>query len=385
MEKIASARLLLPIIMTALGGIVLLAAVGALWIIQNGSDITEQYQLRDGNLIAEGLANAVAPELVRGDYGALEERLLQTASDPNVRSALVIDMQGQVLGYVNGRSDDGFAHPVFDQQKILPPQFEHMLAERHADFMSIWHIVKVGGDVGWVRVDIASSYYAQNMDKLKRQAWGLALAVTLAGFLLLGAAIFRSHALLRQRDLEVEHHQHLLENKANYDALTQLPNRSLLFDRLAQAIAHNARNKRLLAVCFVDLDNFKPVNDTFGHDTGDRVLIEVARRLQVSVRGGDTVARLGGDEFVVLLGEMENEHEVELAVDRLLFSLSEPLITGGNKIKIQASIGYALYPEDSKDSESLLNISDQAMYQAKSSGGNCIRRYLTRPGVLALS
>lgn len=377
MEKIAPTRLLLPIILTALGGIVLLAAVGALWIIQNNSDITEQYQLRDGNLIAEGLANAVAPELVRRDYGALEERLLQTAFDPNVRSAFVIDMQGQVLGYVNGRSSDAAAHPVFDRQKILPPQSGHILAEMHPDFLSVWHVVKVGVDVGWVRVDIASSYYAQNMDKIKRQVWGLALAVTVAGFLLLGAAIFRSHTLLRQHDTAVESHQHQLENKAYYDALTQLPNRSLLLDRLTQAIARNARNKHLLAACFVDLDNFKPINDTFGHDTGDRVLIEVARRLQASVRGDDTVARLGGDEFVVLLGEMENSQEAELAVHRLLLSLSEPLITGGKLIRIQASIGYALYPDDSEDSEGLLNMSDQAMYQAKSSEGNCIRRYLT--------
>jgi diguanylate cyclase (GGDEF)-like protein len=371
---------LLPIILTALGGIVLLAAVGALWIIQNNSDMTEQYQLRDGNLIAEGLANAVAPEVVHRDYGALEERLLQTASDPNVRSAFVIDMQGQVLGYVTGRSSDAAAHPVFDRQQILPPKSGHILSEMHPDFLGVWHIVKVGVDVGWVRVDISSSYYTQNKDKIKRQVWGLALAVTVAGFLLLGAAIFRSHTLLRQRDTAVENHQHLLESKAYYDALTQLPNRSLLFDRLTQAIARNTRNKHLLAVCFVDLDNFKPINDSFGHDTGDRVLIEVARRLQASVRGDDTVARLGGDEFVVLLGEMENSQEAELAVHRLLLSLSESLITGGKQISMQASIGYALYPDDSEDREGLLNMSDQAMYQAKSSGGNRIRRYLTPSG-----
>lgn len=379
MERIAPARLLLPVILTALGGIVLLAAVGALWIIQHNSGITEQYQLRDGNLIAEGLANAVAPQLVRSDYGALEERLLQTASDPSVRSALVVDMQGQVLGYVHGRSPDAAAHPVFDRQKISPPQVEHMQAEMHPNFLSIWHVVNVGVDVGWVRVEIASNYYAQNMDKIKRQVWGLALAVAIAGFFLLGAAIFRSHTLLRQRDTDVANHQHLLENKAYYDALTQLPNRSLLFDRLTQAIARNARNKHLLAVCFFDLDNFKPINDTYGHDTGDRVLIEVARRLQLSVRGDDTVARLGGDEFVVLLGEMENPQEAELAVHRLLISLSEPLISGGRQISMQASIGYALYPDDSEDGERLLNMSDQAMYQVKSSGGNRIRRYLKSP------
>ena len=177
----------------------------------------------------------------------------------------------------------------------------------------------------------------------------------------------------------------MLEDKAYYDALTQLPNRSLLSDRLIQAIARNARNQCVLAICFVDLDNFKPINDTFGHDAGDRVLIEVAQRLQSSVRGDDTVARLGGDEFVVLLGEMEHAQEAELAVGRLLLCLSEPLPSGGKLINIQASIGYALYPEDGKDGENLLNLSDQAMYQAKSSGGNRIRRYLRSPDASAAS
>jgi len=363
----------------------MLVAAGALWIIHNDSDMAEQYQLRDGNLIVEGLANAVAPELVSRDYGGLEGRLLQTASDPNVRAALVIDTQGQVLGYVHGSSRDAPAHPVFDLQKVLPPHTGHMLEEVHPDSLSIWHVVNVGIDIGWVRVDIGTNYYAQNMEKIKREVWGLALAVTIAGVFLLGAAIFRSHTLLRQRETEVEEHQHLLEDKAYYDALTHLPNRSLLSDRLTQAIARNARNQCVLAVCFVDLDNFKPINDTFGHDAGDRVLVEVARRFQASVRGDDTVARLGGDEFVVLLGEMEHAQEAELAVDRLLLCLSEPLPSGGKQINMQASIGYALYPDDGKDGESLLNLSDQAMYQAKSSGGNRIRRYLQSPDTSAVS
>lgn len=336
----------------------MLVAAGAFWIIQNNSKLVEQSQFRDGNLIAEGLANAVAPELVSRDYGALEERLLQTSSDPNVHAALVIDMQGQVLSYVHGNSHDVPAHPIFDIQKIPPPHAKHMQEEVHPDFLSIWHIVNVGMDIGWVRVDIGTHYYAQNIDETKRQVWGLALAVTIAGLFLLGIAIFRSHTLLSQHETEVENQQQLLEDKAYYDALTQLPNRSLLFDRLTQAIARNTRNEQLLAVCFVDLDNFKPINDAFGHNTGDRVLIEVAHRLQSSVRGDDTVARLGGDEFIVLLGDLANEQETELAVNRLHLSLFEPLTTDRQKINLHASIGYALHPNDSINKNHLLNLSD---------------------------
>ncbi|MDD4963630.1 MAG: GGDEF domain-containing protein [Gallionella sp.] len=353
----------------------MLVVAGALWVIQSNSYMVEQYQLRDGNLIAEGLANAVAADLVRRDYGALEGRLLQTASDPSVRSALVIDMQGQVLGYVKGRSSDVPAHPVFYLQKITPPHAEHMQAEMHPDFLSIGHIVKVGIDVGWVRVDIATNYYAQSMDKVKREVWALALVVMVAGFFLLGAAIFRSHKLLHQRAAEVENRQQLLEDKAYYDALTQLPNRSLLFDRITQAIAHNARNQRLLAVCFVDLDKFKPINDELGHQVGDLLLKEAAKRMQDCVRESDTVARIGGDEFVVLLPDIETEQDALLVAEKIREALNQPFLLGGKSLGISSSTGVALFPEHGEDETELMRHADTAMYRAKTGGRNRVVLY----------
>ena len=375
MNRIASTRLLLPVILTALGGIVLLVGSGALWFIQRSSDLVRVNQLRYGQLITEGLANAVATELVRKDFGTLEGHLLQTAADPSVISALVIDTQGQVLGYVLGRSVNTPPRPAFDLQIVRPPSAKQMFEEVRPNLFSVWHVVAVGINVGWVRVEFSADSYAHDTDKIKKEVWGLALAVTVAGVFLLGAAIFRSSKLLYQHDVDVEQQRHLLEDKANYDALTHIPNRSLLLDRLTQAIAHNGRSQRLLVVCFADLDEFKPINDTYGHEAGDRVLIEVARRFQETVRGDDTVARLGGDEFVVLLGEMANTNEAKLTVERLLLSLSVPLIFEGNRIDLQASIGYALFPQDSRDGDSLLHHADQAMYQAKQSGRNCIRKY----------
>jgi len=230
--KIGSTRFLLPVILTALGGITLLVASGALWFIQRSEDLVKQNQIRNWHLIAEGLANAVAPELVRKDYGALEGRLLQTAADPSVSSALVIDTQGQVLGYVLGRSSDTPARPAFDLKTVQPPQVGQMLEEVRPNLFSVWHVVSVGMDVGWVGVTISADSYVQDMDKIKREVWVLASAVIVAGLLLLGAAVFRSSRLLYQHDVELEKQQNLLEDKANYDALTNLPNRSLLFDRL---------------------------------------------------------------------------------------------------------------------------------------------------------
>ncbi|GAB1393771.1 hypothetical protein MASR1M60_19350 [Rhodocyclaceae bacterium] len=164
--------------------------------------------------------------------------------------------------------------------------------------------------------------------------------------------------------------QQRLEYMAHFDALTQLPNRTLLADRLQLALMQASRNEDLLAIAFLDLDEFKPVNDRLGHQAGDELLMEVARRLKRCVRAGDTVARLGGDEFVMLLVGLENVQEAQYALDRILSALAEPCLLKGESISISASIGVTLYPLDSADPEVLLRHADQAMYAAKQEGRN---------------
>ena len=158
--------------------------------------------------------------------------------------------------------------------------------------------------------------------------------------------------------------------QAGHDVLTRLPNRSLLADRLEQAIANANRHGKLLVVCFVDLDGFKEVNDIYGHDLGDQVLVEAARRLTHTLRGGDTVARLGGDEFVLLLTDIGDMDEVESALDRILADISRPYEIEAREVRLSASIGVTVYPINEVDPESLLRHADQAMYQAKQSGRN---------------
>ncbi|GAB4122522.1 MAG: hypothetical protein Fur0026_14530 [Sideroxydans sp.] len=161
-----------------------------------------------------------------------------------------------------------------------------------------------------------------------------------------------------------------LENIAHFDVLTGAPNRVLLADRLAQALARTKRDKGLLAVCYLDLDGFKPVNDRFGHETGDKVLVEVTRRIRETIREDDTVARLGGDEFVVLLVGLQVPEECSGSLHRLLEAISRPIVLKGNTLHISASIGVSLYPEDDQDADTLLRHADQAMYIAKQSGKN---------------
>ncbi|MBE9532887.1 MAG: EAL domain-containing protein, partial [Proteobacteria bacterium] len=164
--------------------------------------------------------------------------------------------------------------------------------------------------------------------------------------------------------------QESLEQMAHYDVLTQLPNRALLTDRFTQALAHSKRKKTQLAVCFLDLDNFKPVNDLHGHETGDKLLIEVARRIKSIIRDEDTVSRQGGDEFALLLGDIESFSQCEQMLKRIIKSLAQPYVIDENSLSISASIGVSLYPMDDADLDTLMRHADQAMYQAKQAGRN---------------
>lgn len=168
--------------------------------------------------------------------------------------------------------------------------------------------------------------------------------------------------------------QRMLENMANYDMLTGLPNRLLLSDRIKQSLAHASRLKQVLAVCFMDLDGFKMINDQYGHDVGDRLLIEVASRLKAAARDGDTVARIGGDEFVFLLTDLSCPDEINQVLDNLMASVSLPFVCGdqGVSFSVSASIGVAFYPDDDADEGVLLRHADQAMYKAKQMGRSCI-------------
>ena len=171
-------------------------------------------------------------------------------------------------------------------------------------------------------------------------------------------------------------HQQQLEWLAHHDPLTHLPNRLLLADRMRVAFAQADRARKLLAVCYLDLDGFKAVNDHLGHEAGDRLLIEVAGRLRDSLRaGGDTVSRLGGDEFVLLLAGFDAVEDCEHALARLLVLLSAPYLLAEGVATVSASIGVTLYPQDQGDPDELLRHADQAMYLAKQGGRNCYRLF----------
>ncbi|MFA5825620.1 MAG: CHASE domain-containing protein [Gallionellaceae bacterium] len=163
-----------------------------------------------------------------------------------------------------------------------------------------------------------------------------------------------------------EHVQHM----AHYDLLTDLPNRALIYDRLRQTLIKAKRSKGRVGLMFLDLDEFKPINDTYGHAVGDLLLKDVAKRLQHCMRESDTVARIGGDEFVVLLPVIEGEQDTIVVADKIQHALSQPFKLAGHKMRISSSIGIAIYPEHGTDDMTLITNADIAMYHAKSSGRN---------------
>jgi diguanylate cyclase (GGDEF)-like protein/PAS domain S-box-containing protein len=161
-----------------------------------------------------------------------------------------------------------------------------------------------------------------------------------------------------------------MSHMAQHDALTDLPNRLTLKDRLTQSMAMACRHGKQLAVLFLDLDSFKHINDGLGHDVGDCVLRCVAHRLLTCVRSSDTVSRLGGDEFVVLLSEVTDAQDAAICAQKILIALSAPYHIDDHELQLTASIGVGAYPSDGTDAETLMKQADRAMYHAKSVGGN---------------
>ena len=168
----------------------------------------------------------------------------------------------------------------------------------------------------------------------------------------------------------LKEHQDQLERIVHFDILTKLPNRSLLADRLSQAMLHCRRDNLALAVVFLDLDGFKRINDAHGHDVGDEMLIALSLRMKEVLREGDTLARIGGDEFIAVLTGLIRVEDCEHVLERFLLAASEPIIIGDLVLKVSASIGVTLYPQDSSDADLLIRHADQAMYIAKESGKN---------------
>ena len=284
-----------------------------------------------------------------------EENLRITASvfDSSQEGIAITDAAGKFLDV-----NPAFTRITgYTREEVLGKNAHMLSSGRHdkAFYLEMWHALKQQG--AW-----------------RGEIWNRRKSGELYTELLSIAAICDDHGAVQRyvgvfSDISyLKTHEAELSQFANFDVLTGIPNRRLLVDRLSQAIARAKRYGKTLSVCLIDLDGFKQINDIYGHEAGDRLLIEVAHRLQSVLRAEDTLARLGGDEFVVLFNDLAGNTECVQILDRILDMISMPIDIDGHAVTISASIGATFYSANDETGETLLRQADRAMYVAKHGG-----------------
>jgi len=349
---------------------VLAATTAIWWLDQRAMEIRLSGRETTARLMTEGLAMAVKDDVVARNHAQLEMRLLQTTADVQVISALVSDIDGRVLSDVRRGPQAQAPQPVYSTaQVVVPTQSPQLISHKRSVVQ--WLRLDAGVPVGWLRLEIADTEIDHMLTHLRQQGSAWLLGACLVLLAVLALVMHRAHWLIQLEESVMTARHLALEQVAYRDSLTGLPNRHLLLERIEQQMAMSQQHHQSFALCFLDLDGFKQVNDTCGHDAGDQVLQEVGRRLERCVRSNDTVARLGGDEFVLLLSDMADTHACEDVMKRVLSDILQPIVLGPNqRVAVSSSIGVTFYPSDNSVPSVLLEHADQAMYQAKRMGKN---------------
>ena len=374
-------------------------AANTLYYLRSASSIHEQQLVERGRALGR-LISLVSPEAILSyDFVLLNDYTREVGSQPDVVYGVIVTSQGQpISSYLNAsdpllRDHDqgGSATDVLGLVRSLDREAKVIRLE----FPITHNDVVLGRFImGMSRQSLQS----ESRRQLVIQAVVLAAIVLFLSLAIYG--VFRFNVLFPIRALiaasrevarghyaavevkstdelgllarafnamteEVKQEQAKLHKQANFDALTGLPNRMMALDRIAVEIGRARRSSQRFAVLFIDLDDFKNVNDSLGHAVGDELLVAIGHRLRGCLRDADTVARLGGDEFLVLLPDVDSEVGVEKVAERLLEAVAEPQDLGGRKVVSKCSIGIALYPENGKTYEELMANADNAMYQAK--------------------
>ena len=353
---------------------------------QESRSLIEQAQERARMALARGLALGLADQLAIDDYAGMESRLEQAMADETIASALVVDTEGKVLVHLQRRRPSDVPELVFVPQRILPPRSGLESPVTTNGITTRWSPIEAGLPVGWLKLRTWSSSTDAVLRLLAQQYLVLgSLTAALVGTLLVsGNRQMRRQAQLREQQLNDEKLD--LERIALTDPLTGLYNRRGIERALLETLQNPAsRATAALAVCMIDLDDFKTVNDVHGHGVGDLLLTAVAQRLRSYLREGDCVGRIGGDEFIaVFRGCSERKLGLTLA-QRISDGLNQPFRLGDHLIRIGASIGVVLDAEQSlvpnlceqpsdADSnassclESLVKLADRAMYLVKQNG-----------------
>ncbi|HEX7052403.1 MAG TPA: EAL domain-containing protein [Burkholderiales bacterium] len=363
---------------------VVLAVVAALTFLYRGLllDALVETETRAHVALTQTFVNAMWPRGLDGALAVDEARLKRLAGGLDIVKIKVYDADGRTVFSTDPRQigEDKSANPGFRRARAGTPAseityrdhfdaWEGTLAERN--IISTYVPVRAAGEAEVRAVFELYSDVTALVAHMQRGLWQI-LAGVLGAMALVYAALqailWRYRRLLQEQEAARAAQEERIRHQAYHDALTGLPNRASLAEHLDAAMARARRAHSLVALLFIDLDQFKRVNDSLGHDAGDRLLCVVAKRIRDCVREVDLLFRMGGDEFIVLLEDARTPEEIALVAQRTIDAISEPLQVGHHELAVSASIGIALYPRDEAQGERLLKSADTAMYRAKELG-----------------
>lgn len=351
----------------SLAATILLTGLG-FWSYQQTNQLVEEAQDQSASAFASGLASAIEGQVIVRDYAQIELQLTQAMNSEHIRSIVVGDSEGTILANI-ARDPSGKVSLLYNDAGNRLSGLKASFIRKEDSFQiinPIGHTLKVG----WIMLDVTVPRDTALLQGIHKQlliiiSLGAALMVSIVAL-----SLRRTYSQVKTKQDEIENLNESLQLAAFFDPLTRLPNRHLLKDRLNQALAFAARTHHIVAVCYLDLDGFKEVNDRYGHDAGDTVLIEVAKRLSLTIRQHDTVARIGGDEFVIVLNNLENMNNCHHLMDRILIEMVQPIDIAHHFVNVSASIGISFTQQDGYDPQQLVTRADKAMYQAKKNGKN---------------
>ena len=382
-------------------------------LVQRQQVFMQQQHARAAQTLAHSLALSVTNGLLTRDLAGLQELVQLKTIDSGVAYVMVLDRAGRIQAHTESTRVGQYIGDITALQAL--PEHRTVVLSQSNDLTDAVAPVLAGPrQIGWTRVGLRAASGEATGRSVLLKGLGYTLAAILAGTLMAIwmarrltsrlYAIRTTAQLVRQgqTDARVQldgqdetsevargfnrmldslaEQQTQLEKLANYDPLTGLPNRRLLTDRLDQAMQQAQQNGHAMATVMLDLDGFKLINDTHGHEAGDQLLRDIAQRIHTQLRRGDTAARLGGDEFVLVLQDLDGDDAVQQcqhALTRILAAISSPMELDGSPINLSASIGATLYPQDPSDADTLLRHADQAMFVAKQSGKNKFHLYDT--------
>lgn len=357
---------------------VVLTAASSIWTYYNTNQLILITQERRELALGKGLALAISDLIVTREYAELESDLQQIMGNEAVKSVMVTDLRGVVLAYLGRKTISGPVTPDFKASSVNIPQVaDRFLVKKEGDLSILWYRVDPGIPLGWIRMETFLKLDDAILNNLRLNILLSVFVLFLGIFGITLMFFFKVKRKTEEEELRLKNSNAMLEDIAHHDALTKLPNRLSLNELLENALATAKAKSELLAICFLDLDGFKGVNDQLGHRSGDNLLIAASGRMKKAIRERDSVIRLGGDEFILLLGGINSRNQLEILLNRILELLAAPFMIDGQSVAISASCGVTIFPDDDAPMTDLLTHADTAMYAAKSKGKNTWEIYIS--------